>query len=103
MNPAIHAAIVAAQSTETVDTAVAKLKAAGALGPENAIALPEMNAATVDEALAAGLIVRSSDGHYYLDEQAVSDRNERNGMMLLVSLLIMASLAASVIALLAFR
>lgn len=99
MNPAIHAALIAAASKQASEESVeARLREAGATDPAQAMAFDAKDKAEqklLDQAIARGTIGRTADGRVYLDEQAVSDRKESQGHMLLVILLIAASLIAS--------
>ena len=103
MNPAIHAAIMAAHQAEP-DIA-ARLRKAKAVNSENAIEHIPANAtqqAQLDEAIGLGLVVRRADGRVFLNERAVSERNQGIGFGLLLGLLALGSVAASIVALIAF-
>jgi hypothetical protein len=99
MNPAIHAAIVAASQQEAIEEKVEiRLKAANALGPSTAIAFApadEQEQKLLEAALATGNVVRTNDGKFYLNERAAADRKEGQGFMALLIGLVVASLIAS--------
>jgi hypothetical protein len=99
MNPAIHAAIIAATHQEEIEKKIeSRLKKVRALGPASAIALDVegQEQALLDQAVAAGTVKRTPDGRLYLNEQAVSDRKEGQGFMALLILLAVGSVIASV-------
>lgn len=99
VNPAITAALLAASRQEDVQEKIeAKLKKAGAISPASAIGLSSnpKEQELLDQALAAGTVKRSTDGRYYLHEQAIADRREGQGFKALLILLVIASLIASV-------
>ena len=97
MNPAIHAAIIA--SNEAVEETVEdRLRAAKALGHSSAIPIVPANdeeQKLLDAALAGGNVVRTSNGLFYLSERAVADRNEGQGFMALLIVLVLMSLIAT--------
>ena len=99
MNPAIHAAIIAASNQEAIkDQVEERLRAAKALGSSSAIAFVPANEAEqklLDAALASGNVVRTSSGLYYLNERAVAERNEGQGFMALLIALVAVSLIAT--------
>jgi hypothetical protein len=103
VNPAIHAAIIAASNQEAVKEQVEeRLRAAKALGTSSAIAFVPANEEEqklLDAALASGNVVRTSNGLFYLSERAVADRNEGQGFMALLIMLVAASLIATGVAL----
>jgi len=103
VNPAIHAAIIAATQQEAVKEKVEdKLREASALGPSTAIAFVPADDAErklLDAALSTGNVVRTSDGRVYLSERAVADRNEGQGFAALIIILVAVSLIASGVAL----
>ena len=99
MNPAIHAAIIAATHQEEIEKKIeGRLKKAWALGPANAIALDleGKERELIDHAIVAGTVKRTADGRLYLHEQAVADRKEGQGFMALLILLVIGSVIASV-------
>ena len=99
MNPALHAAIIAASQQEAIEEKIeTRLRETGALGPSSAITFAPADEAErklLDAALSTGNVVRSSDGRVYLSERAVADRKEGQGFMALLITLILASLIAS--------
>ena len=99
MNPAIHAAIIAATQQEAVKEKIEnKLREAGALGTSSAIAFApadEADRKLLEAALGTGNVVRTSDGRVYLNERAVADRQEGQGFTALLLLLVIASVLAS--------
>ncbi len=99
MNPAIHAAIIAASHEEAIKQQVEeRLRAAKALGSSSAIAFVPANDVEqklLDAALAGGNVVQTSSGLFYLNERAVADRNEGQGFMALLIVLVAASLIAT--------
>ena len=102
MNPAIHAAIIAATHQEGIEKKIeARLKKAGALGPTNAITLPleGKERQLIDHAILAGTVKRTADGRLYLHEAAVADRKEGQGFMALLIVLVTGSIIASVVVL----
>ena len=103
MNPAITAALLAAQ--EHSPTLVERLEKAGAVHNDKAIAIaiatPDQQA-ELDQALGLGLVKRRSDGHFFLDQKAVAERNARIGRGFLLWTAIALSFVASAAALLAF-
>ena len=103
MNPAIHIAIMAANQAE--EGIAARLRKAEAINASSAIEFTPADAAEqklLDEAIGLGLVVRRSDGRIFLNERAVSERNEGIGYGLLLGLLALGSAAASIAALIAF-
>ncbi len=105
MNPAIMAAIAASTAETASETVIQRLRQAGAIKAERAIAV-EVNGAAeqaqLDDALLRGLLIERADGLYYLNERAIADRNEGLGFAVLLGLLIAGSTAASIIALAMF-
>lgn len=103
MNPAIMVAIMAAtQQQEQEDKAEAKLREAKALGASSAIDFAPANDAEqnwLDKAVAEGVVVRTADGRVYLSERQLADRREGQGFTVLLVMVVVASLAASGIAL----
>ena len=101
-NPAVTAALIAASRQQEVEEAVeGKLKKAKALGPSSAIKL-ELDPGQqklLEQALAAGTVRREGEDRYYINERAIADRQEGQGFMALIVLLIVASLIASIAAL----
>ncbi len=107
MNPAITAAIVAAnaKANASLETVIARLRKDKALRSDSAVRFEPANEAEqkfLDEAIGRGLVVRRHDGLYYINERAVSERNEGLGFAALLMLLAIASVVASVIALVKF-
>ena len=103
MNPAITAAIIAAQ--EQSPTLVQRLEKAGAVHNDKAMAVAiatSAQQAELAQALRQGLVKRRSDGHFYLDQKAIRERNERIGRAFLLWTAIALSFVASGAALLAF-
>ena len=103
MNPAITAAIIASQ--EQSPTLVQRLTTAGALSSHKAIAIASETAAQraeIDKAVRDGIVKRRSDGHLFLDQKAVAERNARIGRSFLLWSAIALSFVASAAALLAF-
>ena len=104
MNPAIHAAIIAATQQEAVKEKIeGKLREAKAVGPSSAIAFmpaDEAERKLLDAAISTGNVVRTSDGRVYLNERAAAERNEGQGFMALMILLVVGSVIASVAVLL---
>jgi hypothetical protein len=100
MNPAIHAAIIAATQQEEVKEKIeGKLRDAKALGPSSAILFTpadEEERKLLDAAIGTGNVVRTPDGLVYLNERAIADRNEGQGFMALLILLVVGSVIASV-------
>ena len=102
MNPAITAALIAASSQEEVKEKIeGRLKKAKALSPTSAIELKleGKELELLDQALASGTVKRSSDGRLYLNELVIADRNEGQGFMALLILLVIASIVASAVVL----
>jgi len=99
VNPAIHAAIIAASHQEAIEENVEnRLRAAKAFGSSSAIAFAPADDAEqklVDAALATGNVIRTTDGRFYLNERAVADRKEGQGFMALLITVIFASLIAT--------
>ena len=103
MNPAIHVALMAAQQAQ--DGIVARLATAKAINSASAIKPIPANAteqAQLDEAIGLGLVMRRADGRVFLNERAVSERNQGFGYGVLLGLLALGSAAASIAALVAF-
>ena len=103
MNPAIHAAIIAASQSQASEEAIlARLRTAGALDSSRAIHFDsdkKQELRLLDKAIAKGTVLRTTDGRVYLDERAIADRKHGQGFMVLIILLIAASLIASGVAL----
>lgn len=98
MNPAISAALIAASQDEESEEFIAtKLREAKALGSSGAIQLDlnEKQQKLLEKQLANGTVVRTADGRLYLSERAVSDRQEGQGYLVLLILLVAASVIAS--------
>ena len=104
VNPAITAVLVAASREEEVKEKIeAPLKKAQAVSQGSAIAL-ELGAderALLDHAMASGSVKQRADGRLYLNEIAVADRSEGHGFMAVLILLVIASIIASVVILMA--
>ncbi len=104
MNPAITAALLAAQQSKG-PSPLNRLTKAGAVSSSKAIALDPANAAEaklVDQAIVEGLIQRRADGRLFVDARGVEERNARIGYQLSIGLLIGLSTLASVVALVIF-
>ena len=102
MNPAIHAAILATASAKEEASVEARLRAAGALGPQSAIAFEPANdaeKALLDAGLANRTLARSRDGNLFLDERALAERNSSHGRIALLILFVLSSIIASAVAL----
>ena len=99
MNPAITAALVAASHDEDTEAFIqTKLRDAKALGASSAIELDltDKQRTLLDQAVANGTVVKTVDGRFYLNERAVTDRQEGQGFMALLIILVVGSLIASV-------
>jgi hypothetical protein len=97
MNPAITAAIVAAQHQSP--TLTDRLTKAGALNSVAAISVTidtERERAELDKALRLGLVKRRADGHLFLDSRAVDERNAQLGRRLLLWIGIAACFLSSI-------
>lgn len=104
MNPAITAALLAAQQSEA-PSPVDRLTSAGAVSSEKAVAIVAESPTEqkqIDEAIRLGLVQRRADGHFFLNERAVAERNARIGYQLLLGTLVGLSILASASALLNF-
>jgi hypothetical protein len=103
VNPAIHAAILAASKQEAIEEKIeTRLRSAKALGPSSSIAFTPADEAEqrlLEAALITGNVVRTVDGRIYLNERAIADGKEGQGYMALLITLIIGSLIASVAAL----
>lgn len=99
MNPAIHAAIIAASNQEAIEEKIeTRLRSAKALGPSSSITFTPADEAErklLEAALVTGNVVRTVDGRIYLNERAVADRKEGQGYMAILLTLIIATLVAS--------
>ena len=103
VNPAITAALIASSRQEDVEQKIeSRLKKAGALSRTSAVALElkEKEQALLDQALASGTVQRTADGRLYLNERVIADRQEGQGFMVLLIILVAASAIASGAALL---
>ena len=103
MNAAIHIALMAAHQAE--ENIAARLATEKAISWASAIKYTPANStqqAQLDEAIGLGLVVRRADGRVFLNERAVSERNEGIGYGVLLGLLALGSAAASVAALIVF-
>ena len=101
MNPAITAALLAAQQSER-PRPIDRLTKAGAVDSGKAIAIDPSTPAEaklIDQAIAKGLIQRRADGRLFVNARAVEERNARIGYQLSLGLLIGLSIVASVVAL----
>ena len=101
MNPAITAALLAAQQSER-PSPINWLTKAGAVNSGKAIAIDSSTPAEaklIDQAIAKGLIQRRADGRLFVNARAVEERNARIGYQLSLGLLIGLSIVASVVAL----
>ena len=81
-----------------------RLRAAGAVTPERAVAmLPEGSAETsgLDEAIGLGRVVRTGSGKLFLNPATTGGANGEMAMAVLLFLLVTASVLASIIALVA--
>lgn len=99
MNPAITAALIAASNQEEIQEKIeGRLKAANATSIAKAVALEldSKEKELLDQALASGTVKQTSDGRLYLNEQVLADRNEGQGFMALLILLVVASVIASI-------
>jgi hypothetical protein len=99
VNPAVTAALIAVSRQEEVqDKIEGRLKKAKATSASSAIslALKDKEQLLLDQALAGGTVKRTDDGRFYLNERVVADRNEGQGFMALLIILVMASIIASV-------
>ena len=97
-NPAITAAIIAASRQQEVKEAIeGRLTKAKAKGPSSAVPLDLAGneKELLDQAIADGTVKTTNDGRYYLNERAIADRNEGQGFMVVLILLIAASILAS--------
>ena len=103
MSAAVHIALMAAHQAEKEITA--RLTAAKAIDAASAIMhqpSDETEQALLDEALDLGIVIRRGDGRIYLNQRAVSERNEGMAYGLLLTLLALGSVAASIAALVIF-
>jgi hypothetical protein len=99
INPAVTTALLAAgQDKHSKEFIASKLRKAKALGSTTAIALDldEKQRKLLDQAMADGTVVKTLDGRFYLNERAVSERNEGQGFMALLIILVIGSVFASV-------
>ena len=104
MNPAITAALLAAQQSEA-PSPVNRLTKANATSIDKAIAIDPATPTErkqIDEAIGQGLVQRRADGRLFVNARAVEERNMRIGYQLLIGTLIGLSILASVAALLVF-
>jgi len=103
-NPAITAAIIAASRQHDVEQKIeGRLKKARALTRASAVSidLDKKQQALLDQALAEGTVQRTDDGRFYLNEQALADRTEGQGLKAFLIVLITLSIAASGVAIVA--
>jgi hypothetical protein len=99
MNPAIHAAIMAATHQEEIEQKIeGRLKKAGALSRGSAVALElkDKEQELLNQALASGTVQRTEDGRFYLNERIIAERKEGQGFMALLIILAVVSVIASV-------
>jgi hypothetical protein len=99
VNPAITTALLAAANQEEIQEKIeGRLKKARAVSPASAITLElkGKQQGLLDQAIAGGTVKRTDDGRLYLNERAISDRNEGQGFMALLILLAVASVIASI-------
>jgi len=97
-NPAITAAIIAASRQQEVEEAIeGRLKKAEATTASKAIPLDldGKEKELLNQALAAGTVKVTADRRFYLNEIAIADRKEGQGLMALLILLVAASIMAS--------
>jgi hypothetical protein len=102
MNPAITAAIIAATRDEDSEEYIlAKLRTARAQAASSAIALEfnDKQQKLLEQALGKGIVVKTVDGRFYLNQRALSERKEGQGYMALLILVVVASAIASMVAL----
>ena len=102
MNPAITAALlIAAQEEESEKLIIGRLREARATGPSSAIALTldSDKQQLLEEAIAGGLVAKTSDGRFYLDERMVADRKDGQAFVALVIIIVGLSIVASGVAL----
>ena len=101
-SPAITAALMAASRQQEVKEKVeGRLQKAKATGPSKAVPLEleGKNKELLDQALAEGTVKVTADGRYYLNERAIADRNEGQGFLAVLILLVIGSVLASVVVL----
>lgn len=101
VNPAITAALIAASRKQEVqDKIEQRLKKAKAVTRARAVALDlgKKEQELVDQAVASGTVQRTEDGRLYLNERAMADRTEGQGLKALLIILVIASVLASVVA-----
>ena len=102
MNPAITAAIIAAtRDQDTEEYILAKLRSAKAQAASSAIALEvnDKQQKLLEQALGKGIVVKTMDGRFYLNQRALSERKEGQGYMALLILVVVASAIATMVAL----
>ena len=103
MNPAITAALAAAQQSAALDP-VARLTKDGAIARDKAAELEVASPAEqaqLEAALRQGLIQRRADGRLFVNVRAVDERNAQLGAQILIGALIALSIGASIVALVA--
>lgn len=99
VNPAITAALIAASLEEEVKEKIeGRLKQARATSPGSAIRLnlDAKQQELLDQAVASGTVKQTADGRAYLNEMALADRSEGQGLKALLILLAIGSVIASV-------
>lgn len=104
MSAATNIALLAAARQAGSESIEARLRAAGALDSGTAIAFEPANATEqtlLDQGLASCVFGRNADGQIYLSERALADRNHSQGWIALVVLLLIGSILASAVALIA--
>ena len=102
MNPAITAAIIAAtRDKDSEEYILAKLSIAKAQAASSAIALEvnDKQQKLLEQALGKGIVVKTMDGRFYLNQRALSERKEGQGYMALLILVVVASAIATMVAL----
>ncbi|MCY7339858.1 MAG: hypothetical protein LH465_07925 [Sphingomonas bacterium] len=105
MNPAITAALIAADQQIEAPTPVQRLTKAGAVSSNTAIVIEPASPAEhkqLDGAIGRGFITRHHSGRFYVNPRAVAEHNQSIGYALLLGLLIAGSVIASVVALITF-
>ena len=105
INPAITAVLIAAaHEEETEEAIIGKLRKGKAVSSLSAMRLdvPDDKREALDQALAGGIVAKTADGRFYLNERAVADRKDSQGFMALLMILIAGSVIATGVALFAF-
>ena len=102
INAAITAALIAAsQEEETEEAILGKLRKGNAMSRSSAMPLDLAGdkQELLEEALASGIVAKTADGRFYLNERAAADTKESQGFLVLLIFLIVGSLIASGVAL----